>query len=131
MLKIVARYGDAWNAFGTPAEMRQRNQMLDAYCREIGRDPETLDRSLYYWVAKADADPWASEQAFTDVLAPYVEAGVNRFILDQPREDQLPMLEWVSANVLPRFRRETPRSVPAAGATDIDTTAWQDPRDHV
>src|SRR6266851_2618663 len=40
MLKIVAKYADTWNAFGTPAEMRERNQMLDDYCREIGRDPE-------------------------------------------------------------------------------------------
>src|SRR5260370_17112970 len=66
MLKIVAKYADTWNAFGTPAEMRERNQMLDDYCREIGRDPETLDRSIYYWVTKSDADPWASEQAFYD-----------------------------------------------------------------
>ena len=44
MLKIVARYADTWNAFGTAQEMRERNQMLDDYCREIGRDPDTLDR---------------------------------------------------------------------------------------
>src|SRR5712692_7008611 len=44
MLKIVATYADTWNAFGTPKEMRERNQMLDDYCREIGRDPETRAR---------------------------------------------------------------------------------------
>ena len=44
--------------------------MLDDYCREIGRYPDTLDRSLYYWVPKADLDPWPSKDAFFSVLEP-------------------------------------------------------------
>jgi alkanesulfonate monooxygenase SsuD/methylene tetrahydromethanopterin reductase-like flavin-dependent oxidoreductase (luciferase family) len=131
MLKIVAKYADTWNAFGTPAEMRERNQMLDDYCREIGRDPETLDRSLYYWVPKADADPWVSRDAFFDVINPYIEAGVNQFILDQPRDDQLDMLEWVAADALPRLARQTPRTVEAVGAGQIDTSDWKKPQDHL
>jgi alkanesulfonate monooxygenase SsuD/methylene tetrahydromethanopterin reductase-like flavin-dependent oxidoreductase (luciferase family) len=131
MLKIVATYADTWNAFGTPKEMRERNQMLDDYCREIGRDPETLDRSIYYWVTKSDADPWASKQAFYDGIGPYIEAGVNQFILDQPRDDQIHMLEWVAAEVLPRYARETPRKVEAVAAAKIDTSIWKAPPDHM
>jgi len=131
MLKIVARYADTWNAFGTPQEMRERNQMLDDYCREIGRDPETLDRSIYYWVPKTNADPWASKQAFHDVLNPYIEAGVNQFILDQPRDDQLDMLEWVAAEALPHYAREVPRNVEAVAAARIDTSDWKKPEDHL
>jgi hypothetical protein len=111
--------------------MRERNQMLDDYCREIGRDPDTLDRSLYYWVPTADADPWVSKQAFFEVINPYIEAGVNQFILDQPRDDQLDMLEWVAAEVLPRLARELPRTVEAAAAEQIDTSAWKKPQDHL
>jgi alkanesulfonate monooxygenase SsuD/methylene tetrahydromethanopterin reductase-like flavin-dependent oxidoreductase (luciferase family) len=131
MLKIVATYADTWNAFGTPKEMRERNQMLDDYCREIGREPDTLDRSLYYWVPTTDADPWVSKQAFYEVINPYIEAGVNQFILDQPRDDQLNMLEWVAAEVLPQFAREEPRSVETAAAEQIDTSAWKKPQDHL
>jgi F420-dependent oxidoreductase-like protein len=131
MLRIAARYADTWNAFGTPLEMRERNQMLDDYCRTLGRDPDTLDRSLYYWVPKADADPWASEQAFHDVLGPYIEAGVNQFILDQPGDHQIRMLEWMAAEVLPRYRAETPRAVEPAAAGRIDTSSWRRPQDHV
>jgi alkanesulfonate monooxygenase SsuD/methylene tetrahydromethanopterin reductase-like flavin-dependent oxidoreductase (luciferase family) len=131
MLKIVATYADTWNAFGTPAEMRERNQMLDDYCRELGRDPETLDRSLYYWVPKSDADPWASKQAFNDVINPYIEAGVNQFILDQPRDDQLEMLEWAAAEILPKYARETPRTLEPAASKQIDTTDWKKPQDHL
>jgi len=131
MLKIVATYADTWNAFGAPKEMRERNQMLDDYCREIGRDPETLDRSLYYWVPTTNADPWASKQAFYEVINPYIEAGVNQFIIDQPRDDQLNMLEWVAAEALPQFAREAPRTVETAAAGQIDTSDWKRPQDHL
>lgn len=129
MLRIVAKYADTWNAFGTPAAMRERNQMLDDYCREIGRDPETLDRSLYYWVAKAGDDPWASKDAFYRVLEPYVEAGINQFIIDQPRDDQLEMLEWAAVEAVPKYSRETPRVLEAASAASIDTSGWRRPQD--
>ena len=131
MLKIVARYADTWNAFGTPAEMAERNQMLDDYCRQIGRDPEAIDRSLYYWVPTSDQDPWASKDAFFSVLQPYVEAGMNQFILDQPRDDQIDMLEWAAAEALPRFARQRPRTLDPANAATIDTSDWKKPLDHL
>jgi alkanesulfonate monooxygenase SsuD/methylene tetrahydromethanopterin reductase-like flavin-dependent oxidoreductase (luciferase family) len=131
MLKIVARYADTWNAFGTPTEMRERNQMLDHYCREIGRDPDTLDRSLYYWVPKSDRDPWVSKEAFHSVLEPYVEAGVNQFILDQPSDNQIDNLEWVAAEVLPKYAKEKPRAVEPVSAGRINTRDWKKPVDHL
>ncbi len=131
MLKIVARYADTWNAFGTPEEMRERNQMLDDYCREIGRDPDTLDRSLYYWVPKADLDPWTSKDAFYSVLEPYVEAGVNQFILDQPGDSQINQLDWVASEVLPKYAKEKPRVVERVSAGNIDTKDWKKPVDHL
>ncbi|HET7466480.1 MAG TPA: TIGR03560 family F420-dependent LLM class oxidoreductase [Candidatus Dormibacteraeota bacterium] len=131
MLKIVAKYADVWNAFGTPEEMRERNQMLDDYCREIGRDPDTLDRSLYYWVPKADLDPWVSKDAFHSVLEPYVEAGVNQFILDQPGDKQINQLDWVAAEVLPKYAKEKPRTVEHVAAGKIDTKDWKKPVDHL
>ena len=131
MLRFAARYADTWNAFGSPQEMRERNQMLDHFCREIGRDPETLDRSLYYWVPKTDADPWVSEQAFHDVLGPYIEAGMNQFILDQPRDDQINMLERVAAEVLPQYAQQSPRRVEAMGEGGVDPSRWQKPVDHL
>ena len=131
MLKIVAKYADTWNAFGTPQEMRERNQMLDDYCHEIGRDPDTLDRSLYYWVPKADLDPWTSKDAFYSVLEPYVEAGVNQFILDQPGDKQIKELDWVAAEVLPKYAKEEPRTVAKVGAGNIDTKDWKKPVDHL
>ena len=127
MLKIVAQYADTWNAFGTPDEMRERNQLLDEYCAELGRDPETLDRSLYYWVPKSDADPWVSEQAFNDVIGPYVEAGVNQFLFDQPSDAQFDLLGRIVSDVVPKLLKETPR--PTTQGVTIDASRWHKPQD--
>jgi F420-dependent oxidoreductase-like protein len=100
MLRIVARHANAWNSFGTTEQIRSRNAILDEACHEIGRDPSEIVRSLYYWVARADADCWSSMDAFHDVVGRYREAGINEFILDHPRDDQLDLLERVAAEVV-------------------------------
>ena len=103
MLGIVARHADAWNSYGTPEVIRERNQILDEKCAAIAREPSSLRRSLYYSIAR-EADPWASVGAFEDVVGRYREAGIDEFILDHPRDEQLPVLERVAAHILPRLR---------------------------
>jgi alkanesulfonate monooxygenase SsuD/methylene tetrahydromethanopterin reductase-like flavin-dependent oxidoreductase (luciferase family) len=105
MLAIVARYADSWNSYGTPEVIRDRNAILDEQCAAIGREPGSLRRSLYYSIAR-EADPWASVDAFEDVVGRYRVVGIEEFILDHPRDGQLPVLERVAAEVLPRLRRE-------------------------
>lgn len=63
MLRIIAELGDAWNSFGTLAEIRERNALLDAHCRAIGRDPATLRRSLYGWATQTPSASWADDRA--------------------------------------------------------------------
>jgi hypothetical protein len=43
-------------------------------------------------------------EAFEHVIGSYRDAGMNEFIIDQPRDDQLPVIERVAADVLPRLR---------------------------
>ena len=104
MLRIAARYADTWNSFGTVDEMRERNQLLDAECEKIGRDPRVIVRSLYGWAAMLPSDPWQSLDAFHDMIGHYAEAGVNEFLIDQPRPEQQAVLERVAAEVLPSLR---------------------------
>jgi F420-dependent oxidoreductase-like protein len=104
MLRIVARYADDWNSFGTVDEMRERNAMLDEECARIGRDPKRIVRSLYGWAAMMPSDPWESVDAFHDMVGRYASAGVNEFLIDQPRPEQQAVLERVAAEVLPSLR---------------------------
>jgi F420-dependent oxidoreductase-like protein len=109
MLRICAEYADAWNSFGTVAQMRERNQILDEHCAAIGRDPRTIWRSFYGWASKMAEqglpDPWVSVAAFEDVVNQYRAVGVNEFIIDQPRPEQRSVLERVAADVIPRLRQ--------------------------
>jgi alkanesulfonate monooxygenase SsuD/methylene tetrahydromethanopterin reductase-like flavin-dependent oxidoreductase (luciferase family) len=104
MLRIVAEYADTWNSFGTVDEMRARNAILDDHCQELGRDPHTIVRSLYGWATMMPADPWESVGAFQDMVGSYAQAGVNEFLIDQPRPEQEAVLERVAAEVLPSLR---------------------------
>jgi len=104
MLGICARYADAWNSHGTPAELRERSQILDECCARIGRDPGSIVRSVYYWVPRSEDDPWRSPDAFVEVIERYRAVGITEFIVDHPRDEQLDVCERVAADVLPRLR---------------------------
>jgi F420-dependent oxidoreductase-like protein len=45
-LPLVARTADAWNTYAAPEEYTERAAVLDAACREIGRDPRSIHRSV-------------------------------------------------------------------------------------
>ena len=106
MLRIVARYADTWNSHGTTEEIRSRNAILDEACADVGRDPAEVRRSLYYWVPRSADDPWSSTDAFLDVVGRYREVGIEEFIIDHPRDDQLDVLERVAADVIPRLHAD-------------------------
>ena len=104
MLKLCARYADSWNSYGSVEEIRGRNGILEECCAEVGRDPSEIIRSLYSYPATATSDPWDSIDAFRDVVGRYRDVGINEFILDQPREDQLHTLERVASEAIPALR---------------------------
>jgi alkanesulfonate monooxygenase SsuD/methylene tetrahydromethanopterin reductase-like flavin-dependent oxidoreductase (luciferase family) len=104
MLRIIAKHADTFNSFGTVEEMRERNVLLDDECAKLGRQPNSIVRSLYGWAAMMPSDPWASLDAFREMVGRYAEAGVNEFLIDQPRPEQQAVLERVAAEVLPSLR---------------------------
>ena len=42
-LKMVARYADTWNAFGTPEIFKHKIEVLERHCEAVGRDPNTIE----------------------------------------------------------------------------------------
>ena len=80
-LKVTAALADSWNSFGkfgasteeATALTRERNQMLDEYCAKIGRNPQTIRRSILSGMTTDK--PFASLQAFHDYVGRYQEVG--------------------------------------------------------
>ena len=62
MLSITAKYADAWNAYyGHTFNRLERAiellEIVDAACRNEGRDPSTLERTVTVLIADTTADP--------------------------------------------------------------------------
>ena len=58
MLALLARYGDLWNAYFTPTKNRPAGvpplrERVDAACRQAGRDPATIGRTVAVFVDMA------------------------------------------------------------------------------
>jgi len=45
-LRLVAEHADAWNSFGPPASFRHKNEVLDEWCADVGRDPADIERTV-------------------------------------------------------------------------------------
>jgi F420-dependent oxidoreductase-like protein len=87
-LRLVARYAQAWNmAQGTPEEFRAKCARIDGYCRELGRDPATIERSIQFLPDAMEGGIVARARAFMAAGAthlifscpvPYGAAGVRK-----------------------------------------------------
>lgn len=118
MLRVVAEYADRWNSHGTVEELRERNEILNEHCAAIGRNPASIIRSLYGWASLMPADPWASVDAFHEVVGQYREAGINEFIIDAPGPEQFPILERIASDVIPQLKGGTPQETASKPAGD-------------
>lgn len=77
MLKLVARYADAWNVPGgsTPDSAAELGRKLDEECRTIGRDPGEIRRSMQHmWDGR-------ERTALFDRVTRYAEAGFTEHII--------------------------------------------------
>ncbi len=68
-LRLVAEYADAWNTFGPPATLRHKNEVLDEWCADVGRDPAEIERTV------------AISPGEIGALDAYVDAGAEHVIV--------------------------------------------------
>ena len=45
-LRITALHADMWNGFGPPEEWSRKNRVLDDWCAAVGRDPDSIIRTV-------------------------------------------------------------------------------------
>jgi probable F420-dependent oxidoreductase len=68
-LRLTAQYANLWNGFGPPETFKRKNEILDGWCQEIGRDPAEIERTVMV------------NDNELDHLEPYIEAGAQHLIL--------------------------------------------------
>ena len=111
MLKTAVTFADTWNSFGgrglTPNQMfkktAERNEKVDEFCLELGRDPKTLKRSLLIY-GKEAFSLFKKEDNFTQYIDKYSKIGIEEFIFYYPEKENLQKtLEKVAKDILPSF----------------------------
>ena len=120
MLRHVAKRADTWGALSFKssfddqlAEVRERGEVLDGICAEVGRDPATLGRS--YLMFDPDARPrggtydcYTSIDRFEETAGRIRELGMDELVLYYPPDPrQLATFERIATDVLPRLRAAT------------------------
>ncbi len=132
-LKVVARQATEWNfSYGGVDFFKEKSAELDDNCREIGRDPKTVRRSLMapFVIGRDDAavqdridghrtmfpflpatfEEWRSAgfiggvpQQVLDQIGEFVEAGMARFMLQHNDLDDTDSIELLAETVAGQF----------------------------
>ena len=122
MLRLTARHADWWNVSSTGLSAYQRMvEELERACAELGRDPASIRRT---WCGGCACAPTQSEaadlaggrfspdsdedfgfvgtpQQIVEQMRPFIDLGVDTFMLDCSGFPKLTTLEMLVASVLP------------------------------
>lgn len=76
-LRLAAQHADMWHGIGDGAALAHKMEVLDGWCKEIGRDPRAIERTT----STNASDTFEERDSF-------VKAGVTHLILgmDSPRD---------------------------------------------
>jgi probable F420-dependent oxidoreductase len=86
-LRMVAQHADIWHSFSDVETLVRKSAILDAHCRDVGRDPGEIERS----VGTPEGDPAA-------VVQPLLDAGASLFTVGVggPDADLTKLRAWLS-----------------------------------
>jgi alkanesulfonate monooxygenase SsuD/methylene tetrahydromethanopterin reductase-like flavin-dependent oxidoreductase (luciferase family) len=128
-MPLVAQYADEWNGVFIPMdEYKERAAQLDDLLPQFGRKPSDVKRSLMTQIvfgkdetelqnklAKRGGKPAeeliksglivGTPTAVTDQINGWVEAGIERFMLQWIDQDDIDGLENIAKDVLPHFHK--------------------------
>jgi F420-dependent oxidoreductase-like protein len=97
-LRIAARHAQTWNmARATPEEFAKKSALLDAHCREIGRDPAQIERSIQFLPDAMTGDVVATAHGF-------IAAGATHLIFSCPTPYTAAGARWVWEEIVSKLR---------------------------
>jgi probable F420-dependent oxidoreductase len=85
-LPLVAEHADVWHTFAEGESFAHKARVLDGYCRDIGREPAEIERSV---LVSGDPD---------EVGSPLFDLGATLFVVgvgDRPHIDLTPVNAWL------------------------------------
>jgi alkanesulfonate monooxygenase SsuD/methylene tetrahydromethanopterin reductase-like flavin-dependent oxidoreductase (luciferase family) len=119
MIKLASRLADTWatecaffremagkepTASDVLRLTRERVQVLDDQARRLGRDPATIGRVVVAGFSAATRSPWASVDAWNDLVGRFRELDFNEFVFRDPEPHEVAVVEHVVATEIPRLR---------------------------
>lgn len=127
-LPLAAKYADEWNGVFIPLDQfKERNTLLDQLLDEAGRPRQAIKRSLMTQVVYEPTDAELSARlagkpnaadliannglivgtgsSVVDQIGAWVEAGVERFMLQWMDYDNIDDLEKMAQDILPHFHK--------------------------
>jgi len=100
-LRVAAKYADVWNPSGgggDPEEAARLSVVLDERCREVGRDPNAIRRSVQH---RFDASDPA---AFVEKSRQFIERGFTEIIAQVSGDAPPRQADLLAEKVLPALR---------------------------
>ena len=105
-LRLVARYADASNVFGSPEGIARKYAILAEHCAEIGRDPEEIERSTLQNFAISEDGHGRTETPaqIVDRFGDLSDAGAQHIIIGMYGLPDPHAIELVGRDVIPQLR---------------------------
>lgn len=106
-LKLVAKYADACNVFGTdPAQLKHKYDVLRRHCETVGRDFSEIEKTFLAGVSLTPdgARRSLTPAAMVERLGRTAEAGAQHAIVGLRGAQDLSKLELIGRDVIPQLR---------------------------
>jgi alkanesulfonate monooxygenase SsuD/methylene tetrahydromethanopterin reductase-like flavin-dependent oxidoreductase (luciferase family) len=94
-LPLVARYADAWHAWGTPNSLREPMQRVDTLAAEAGRDPSSILRAA----SLSLSEPFDTLRRY---ITKWIDGGWGYLVCGWPDEGR-ERVEQFATEVMPEF----------------------------
>jgi len=98
-LRLVARYGDACNLFGSPEVVGAKLSILKQHCADLGRDYDSIEKTS---LSTVELRP--GQMSTADVLArcrALAAVGVQHAIFNMPNVHEIKPLETFGREIIP------------------------------
>lgn len=105
-LRLVARYADACNVFGSPDQVAHKYAILREHCEREGRDYDTIEKTNLSWIALTPDGTRGSmtPTGLVERIGGWADAGSMHTILAIKNIWDLSKLELIGRDVIPRIR---------------------------